>query len=113
MEKDAPHILLINPWIHDFAAYDFWAKPIGLLIITSIFLNPTLGRRSPRHVVEEIDYWHEKYTVLDFAFYDDALLIDADRHIIPIVIGFALDTQEPFPYIIRTLSTQEKEGSTW
>jgi len=33
---DTPHILLINPWIHDFAAYDFWAKPIGLLTLASI-----------------------------------------------------------------------------
>lgn len=32
---DRPHILLINPWIHDFAAYDFWAKPMGLLTIAS------------------------------------------------------------------------------
>ncbi len=24
-------ILLINPWIYDFAAYDLWAKPVGLL----------------------------------------------------------------------------------
>ena len=31
-----PNILLVNPWIHDFAAYDFWAKPIGLLSIASI-----------------------------------------------------------------------------
>jgi radical SAM superfamily enzyme YgiQ (UPF0313 family) len=36
MKKDAPHILLINPWIHDFAAYDFWAKPLGLLQLASI-----------------------------------------------------------------------------
>jgi radical SAM superfamily enzyme YgiQ (UPF0313 family) len=34
--KDSPHILLINPWIHDFAAYDFWSKPIGLLYLASI-----------------------------------------------------------------------------
>lgn len=33
---DAPHILLVNPWIHDFAAYDFWAKPMGLLTIASL-----------------------------------------------------------------------------
>jgi len=26
-------ILLINPWIHDFAAYDFWIKPLGLLYV--------------------------------------------------------------------------------
>lgn len=36
MKKRPPHILLINPWIHDFAAYDVWAKPMGLLILASI-----------------------------------------------------------------------------
>ena len=29
----SPRILLINPWIYDFAAFDFWAKPLGLLYI--------------------------------------------------------------------------------
>jgi radical SAM superfamily enzyme YgiQ (UPF0313 family) len=32
----APHILLVNPWIHDFAAYDFWAKPLGLLTLAAL-----------------------------------------------------------------------------
>ena len=27
--------LLINPWIYDFAAYDLWSKPLGLLNIAS------------------------------------------------------------------------------
>ncbi len=36
MMKDVPHILLINPWIHDFAAYDFWAKPLGLLTLAAL-----------------------------------------------------------------------------
>jgi len=36
VKRDTPHILLVNPWIHDFAAYDFWAKPLGLLTLTSI-----------------------------------------------------------------------------
>lgn len=36
MKKDVPHILLVNPWIHDFAAYDFWAKPMGLLTIAAL-----------------------------------------------------------------------------
>jgi radical SAM superfamily enzyme YgiQ (UPF0313 family) len=36
MIRDIPRILLINPWIHDFAAYDFWAKPMGLLTIGAI-----------------------------------------------------------------------------
>ncbi|MBN1492628.1 MAG: radical SAM protein [Candidatus Omnitrophica bacterium] len=28
-----PNLLLINPWIYDFAAYDFWIKPLGLLYV--------------------------------------------------------------------------------
>jgi hypothetical protein len=28
-------ILIINPWIYDFAAYDIWMKPLGLLLISS------------------------------------------------------------------------------
>jgi radical SAM superfamily enzyme YgiQ (UPF0313 family) len=31
----APHILLINPWITDFSAYNSWIKPLGLLRIAS------------------------------------------------------------------------------
>jgi hypothetical protein len=29
-------ILLVNPWIVDFAAYDFWIKPLGLLMLGSL-----------------------------------------------------------------------------
>jgi radical SAM superfamily enzyme YgiQ (UPF0313 family) len=29
----AARVLLVNPWIHDFAAYDFWARPLGLLTV--------------------------------------------------------------------------------
>ncbi len=36
MGPDRPHILLVNPWIHDFAAYDFWARPLGLLTLAAI-----------------------------------------------------------------------------
>ena len=32
----AKNILLFNPWIYDFAAYDFWNKPVGLLHIGSV-----------------------------------------------------------------------------
>ncbi len=28
--------LLINPWITDFAAYDFWVKPLGLLSVAAV-----------------------------------------------------------------------------
>jgi radical SAM superfamily enzyme YgiQ (UPF0313 family) len=28
--------LLVNPWIYDFKAFDFWMKPVGLLYLASI-----------------------------------------------------------------------------
>ncbi len=34
--RSHPDILLVNPWITDFAAYDFWLKPLGLLSIASV-----------------------------------------------------------------------------
>lgn len=42
MKTDSPHILCINPWIHDFAAFDFWAKPLGLLSIAAILCEKGL-----------------------------------------------------------------------
>ncbi len=34
--RTSPHILLINPWITDFAAYNFWIRPLGLLRLASL-----------------------------------------------------------------------------
>ena len=45
----AKDILLINPWIYDFAAYDFWMKPLGLLYAAS------LVRRFTPHRVSFVD----------------------------------------------------------
>jgi radical SAM superfamily enzyme YgiQ (UPF0313 family) len=41
-------ILLINPWIHDFAAYDFWLKPLGLLYLGGLL-------RQNGHQIDFID----------------------------------------------------------
>ena len=30
-----PSLILINPWIYDFAAYDLWSKPLGLLSLAA------------------------------------------------------------------------------
>jgi len=30
------NLLLVNPWIYDFAAYDLWAKPLGLLYLAAL-----------------------------------------------------------------------------
>ena len=54
-------VLLVNPWIHDFAAYDFWARPLGLLLLGAVLrecgcdirLLDCLDRNHPR-VVREV-----------------------------------------------------------
>jgi radical SAM superfamily enzyme YgiQ (UPF0313 family) len=39
----SPHILLINPWIADFAAYNFWVRPLGLLNIAGLLRKNGFG----------------------------------------------------------------------
>jgi radical SAM superfamily enzyme YgiQ (UPF0313 family) len=36
LAQSGPSLLLINPWIYDFAAYDFFARPLGLLYLTGM-----------------------------------------------------------------------------
>jgi radical SAM superfamily enzyme YgiQ (UPF0313 family) len=38
-------------------------------------------------VVAEIVHWHQRHGVVDFAFYDDALLVDAQHHALPLLEG--------------------------
>ncbi len=84
---------------YPFPAFDLWdPKPLNAVTImttegcpyrcpycASAVLHPKFIRRSPESVFEEILYWHEHYGVEDFAFYDDALLIDSENHIVPIL----------------------------
>lgn len=39
MSTDRPALLLINPWIYDFAAYDFFAQPLGLLYLAGLLTS--------------------------------------------------------------------------
>ena len=47
-------IILINSWIHDFAAFDYWIKPLGLLYIGSFL------RKNGYHVefIDCLDPWN-------------------------------------------------------
>ncbi len=54
--------------------------PFSCSYCASNFISPKWERREPELVVKEIKYWHDKYNVKDFAFYDDALLVDAKNH---------------------------------
>lgn len=49
------HILLINPWIYDFTAYDFWLKPLGLLQIGAIVRQYT---GCQIHLIDCLDRFH-------------------------------------------------------
>ena len=56
--------------------------PLRCTYCASHLLNPDgFRRRDPMAVVEEIAHWRLRHGVQDFALYDDALLVDADRHI--------------------------------
>jgi len=44
-------------------------------------------QRNPESVVAEIDRYVNEYGIRDFTFYDDALLVNASRHILPILEG--------------------------
>ena len=46
-------------------------------------LQPTWQRRGAEAIFEEICRWHREYGVVDFAFYDDALLIQAESSLEP------------------------------
>ena len=49
-----PLLILINPWIYDFAAYDLWSKPLGLLHLAS-----HLRRSGFRvHLIDCLDVHH-------------------------------------------------------
>ena len=55
----------------------------------SPYMNPHSFRQDPTRTLEEISYWHREYGVCDFAFYDDALLVESDSHIIPLLEALA------------------------
>jgi molybdenum cofactor biosynthesis enzyme MoaA len=50
-------------------------------------LNPRFSQRKPDDVIFEIVDTYYRYDIRDFAFYDDALFTNRDRHIIPIFKG--------------------------
>jgi radical SAM superfamily enzyme YgiQ (UPF0313 family) len=63
--------------------------PFTCSYCASHYLEPKIARRSPAAIVDEIVYWHRNYRVVDFAFYDDALLMDASSHALPLFAAIA------------------------
>ncbi len=59
--------------------------PFKCAYCASHLLEPRRMLRSAQSVVEEIGYWHKDYGVMDFILYDDAFLVDAENHAMPIL----------------------------
>ncbi len=59
--------------------------PYSCAYCASKYLNPNFIKRDYNAVAKEIFFWHKKFKVKDFVFYDDALLIDSENHIIPML----------------------------
>ena len=57
-------------------ACDYCASPL---------LAPGFQRRSPQAVVAELLSWHRRLQLTEVAFYDDALLVDAQHHLLVIL----------------------------
>ena len=56
--------------------------PFHCTYCASSILHPQgFRRKDPHRVADEIEYCRRQLGIQDFAFYDDALLVDAERHI--------------------------------
>ena len=59
--------------------------PFRCTYCASRLLQPIFYQRKPLEVIQEIDYFTHNFGVKDITFYDDALLVNPDRHIDPIL----------------------------
>ena len=58
--------------------------PFHCAYCASNLLFPTFYQRTPEDVIKEILFWHQKFNIKEFAFYDDALLVNPEQHAIPL-----------------------------
>jgi radical SAM superfamily enzyme YgiQ (UPF0313 family) len=55
--------------------------PLNCSFCAQKHIAAKFSQRNPDKVVEEIIYHYNKYKLIDFAFYDDALFINKEKHI--------------------------------
>jgi len=61
--------------------------PFNCTYCASRLLYLTFSQRKPESVISEIAYFYKKLDIRNFAFYDDALLINSENHIQKILDG--------------------------
>ncbi len=86
-----------RPFRHPYPAFDLQRKipyvvlqtsegcPFSCPYCASRILYPVFRKKDIVQIVEEVKFWHREYQVKDFAFYDDALLVDFNHHLGPIL----------------------------
>jgi radical SAM superfamily enzyme YgiQ (UPF0313 family) len=85
--------------------------PFNCAYCASRFLEPERMLRSPKAVVEEIRFWHTSYDQRDFVLYDDAFLINAEQHALPLLeeiinSGLRVNFHTPNAVHIRGITAQ-------
>ncbi|MBF0302331.1 MAG: radical SAM protein, partial [Desulfamplus sp.] len=87
--------------------------PFSCTYCASSFLEEKLRQRSPELVFQEICHWHENYGVHNFAFYDDALLINPERYILPLldkILTYSSDFKQTYK-ISSSISSAKSSAS--
>ena len=94
--RDYDHVI---EWMENemVPAYELYQKLDSVSVITSrgcpyrcsycasYLFEPKFRFRNPDKVVGEIEKYVKRMGIADIAFFDDALLVDAEKHIIPIL----------------------------
>ena len=60
MGNKGRYLLLINPWVYDFAAYDLWTKPLGLLYLAALLIK----NRWTITYIDCLDVYHPALKIL-------------------------------------------------
>jgi radical SAM superfamily enzyme YgiQ (UPF0313 family) len=74
--------------------YTSFGCPFSCVYCANKFLNKVYCQRNIDEIINEILYYYENFKIKNFAFYDDALLINKEKHFIPLfkkIIDLNLD----------------------
>jgi len=96
---DIQGIITPSPLPHIWPAWDLlkdksslciqtsWGCPFRCTYCGSYLLNPKFFQKNWEEVLEELIFYAKEYSTTDVAFYDDALLINSNHHIKPLLEG--------------------------
>lgn len=75
----------ILPSIDQVTLFTSRGCPYSCVYCASRALDGDFRERDPFSVVDEIEYWNNRYGIRDFSFYDDALMVNAERRLVPML----------------------------